>query len=114
MGKSGYTSVTIHEKKYKKIRSSFDKHIKKDIEKTFTGWVTDLMENSLDRTMKLKTMFPHLSVIKILTHGLVIEDSKNNIVVKVVMNGKNITCSDSSKQSENYILYATLHPHFWI
>ena len=114
MGISGYTSVTIHGEKYKKIRADFDKHIKDKIDRTFTGWVTDLMENSIDRAVKVKAMFPHLAVVKVLEHGLIIEDLKNDAVVKVVIKDKKLVCTDSSEKAQQYILYASLHPQFWI
>ena len=83
-----------------------------DTGKSLTNWATKLLENSLDRMEYLKTKFPSYSVIKVLDNGLVIDDSKNDTVVKVVMNGNIIKCSDTGKESGNYILYTTLHPEF--
>ena len=67
----------------------------------------------IDRTKKLTLLFPNLSIVKIMEHGLVIEDSKTGNVIKVFVKGKTIVCSDKSKLSDEYILYATLHPQFW-
>lgn len=114
MGLSGHTSVSMNQKRYDKMHPKFVRHIQEDKKPTFTQWITDLAENGIERVILLKSMYPHLSIVKILTHGLVIEDSKNNTVAKVVMSGKTITCSVSGKNSENYIIYATLHPSFRI
>jgi len=114
MGITGYTSLSLREKDYKRIRKEFDKTVVDDLDhNSFTQWATNILENAVNRTGKLKLKFPHLSVIKVFTNGLVIEDSKNNAVVKVTMSGKDIICSDSGKNFESYLLYASLHPMFW-
>jgi len=114
MGLSGYTSLSINEKRYDKIRREFDRTIVNDLDSgSFTQWATEILETAVTRVGKLKSIFPNLSVVKISGNGLVIEDFKNNTVVKVTMSGKDITCSDTGKNFESYILYASLHPMFW-
>jgi len=112
MGISGHTSVSMNQKRYDKMHPKFIKHIQVDKSPSYTAWITDLAENAINRVIELKSLFPNLSVVKILSHGLVIEDSKNDNVIKVIMKGKKITCSDSSSSYEDYVLYATLHPQF--
>ncbi len=82
-----------------------------DTELTYTQWHCDVVESAFDRLKFLKTSFPNLSMIKIIPHGIVIDDSKTGDVVKVTVNGKNIVCSEE-KNSEKYIQYALMHPEF--
>ena len=112
MGISGHTSVSMNQQRFNKMHPKFSKHIQVDNSPSYTAWITDLAENGISRVIELKSLFPNLSVIKILNHGLVIEDLKNDNVVKVIMKGKKITCSDSGSNFEDYVLYATLHPSF--
>lgn len=113
MGKSGHTSVSMNQKRFDKMYPKFAKHIQEDNKPSYTEWITTLAENSLDRIIKLKLLFPNLSVVKVLEHGLVIEDSKYDGVAKVVIKGNKITCSiRDDNSSQNYILYASMHPHF--
>ena len=96
----------------KAIKKRYEKIIKPETGHSLTKWATKILEDSITREEYLKSKFPHYSVIKVLDNGLVIDDSKNDTVVKVVMNENNIKCSDTGKESNSYILYATLHPGF--
>jgi len=114
MGLSGFSSLSIEENRLKIIKKRFDKIIKPDTGGSLTQWATNLIEINLDRSEYLKKRFPNYSVIKILENGLVIDDSKNDTIVKVTMNGNKIKCSGNNTNSESYILYATLNPEFKI
>ena len=110
MGKSGYTSLSIEEKRYDKLRRNFETTIDTDL--TFTKWTMGVLEGNIARMDFLNKTYPDYSVIKPLEHGIVINDSKTDRIVKVTMIKGKITCSDNSKNSENYIRYALLHPQF--
>ncbi len=112
MGLSGFSSLSIEENRLKSIKKRFEKIIKPDTGGSLTQWATKILENNLDRAEYLKKRFPNYSVIKIIENGMVIDDSKKDTVVKITMIDNKIKCSDSSKESESYILYATLHPEF--
>jgi hypothetical protein len=112
MGLSGFSSLSIEENRLKNIKKRYEKTIKPETGDSLTKWATKILEDSITREEYLKSRFPNYSVIKVLDNGLVIDDSKNDTVVKVVINGNNIKCSDSGKESDSYILYATLHPGF--
>ena len=112
LGLSGFSSLSIEENRLKNIKKRYEKIVKPDTGDSLTKWATRILENSIDREEYLKNRFPSYSVIKIIENGLVIDDSKNDTVVKVVMTGNKIKCSDTSKESELYILYTTLHPGF--
>lgn len=114
MGISGFTSLSIDQIKYKKIRSTFDRIVKSDTEKSFTQWATKVIESNLAKSIYLKKTFPDLSVIKAIDNGLVIEDLKNNIIAKVTINDNKMICSHKGKEAESYMLYTTLHPEFHI
>ena len=112
MGISGYTSLSIAQDKYKKIRKDFDKIIRPDTDDTFTAWATSILESNITRMGYLKEIFPNLSVIKVIENGLVIDDLKNDTIVKVTMVNNKIKCSHTGKDADTYILYATMHPEF--
>ena len=107
MGKSGYTSLSIQDERYARMRRTFNTVVK--TESTYTKWHCDVVESALGRLKFLKSTFPNLSMIKIIPHGIVIDDSETGDVVKVTVNGKNIVCSEE-KNSEKYIQYALMHP----
>ena len=109
MGRSGYTSLSLEEKLYAKIRKKFDRHY--DGDEKFTPYVSGLIEASLDRLAYLNYNFPTLSVVKVLDNGLLIEDSRRkDDIIKVTIQGKKIVCSDD--KDPRYTIYATLHPEF--
>ena len=114
MGLSGYTSLSINQNRYKKIRNRFDKIVAGGTDVTFTMWATNIIESGVDRIDYLKKKFPDLSVIKVINNGLIIEDLKNDIVTKVVMADDIISCSHKGKEADSYILFVTLHPEFHI
>ena len=110
MGRSGYTSLSLQQDEYARIRKKFDRYY--DGDEKFTPYVTGLIEASLDRLKFLEDDFPTLSVVKVLDNGLLIEDARRkNDVIKVTIQGKKIVCSDD-KDPQRYITYATLHPEF--
>ena len=109
MGKSGYTSLSIDEKRYAKMRRAFDTTV--DTESTYTVWHCDVVESAIDRIKFLKNAFPDLSLVTVISNGIVIDDSKIDDVIKVYTQGKKIMCSDS-KNPQKYIQFALLHPEF--
>ncbi len=110
MGRSGYTSLSLEEKQYTRIRKKFDRHY--DGDQKFTPYVTGLIEDALDRLAYLNDNFPTITVVKVIENGLLIEDSRRkDDVIKVALQGKKIVCSDD-KDPQRYITYATLHPEF--
>ena len=111
MGKSGYTSLSIEEKRYARMRRDFDNIV--ETEKTYTQWHCDVTEAALDRLKFLGQKYPDLSLVKIIPNGIVIDDSKNDDVVKVIMKDKKIVCSEK-KDPERYIQFALLHPEFTV
>lgn len=112
MGISRYTSLSIHEDRFKKIKKGYEKVITPETDDTLTAWATKALESNLSRMDYLKKTFPNLSIIKVTENGLVIEDSKKDIVAKIIINDDKITCSHKGKETESYILYVTLHPQF--
>ena len=61
MGRSGYTSLSIEEKKYAKLRRAFDSTV--DTEKTFTVWAMD----ALDREKAVNNNYPGIRFVGIKT-----------------------------------------------
>ena len=114
MGLSGYTSMSIKDTRYKKIRKDYDKIIGPDTKDTFTTWGTRALELNLARIDYLKKTFPDLAIIKVTENGVVIEDSKNDTVAKITLKNGKPVCSHKGKEAESYLLYATLHPNFHI
>ena len=111
MGKSGYTSLSIDEKRYTRMRKNFDVAVQPETDSTYTSWHCDVVESAIDRVKFLHASFPNLSLVKVVSNGIVIDDSKTDDVIKVSVHGKKIVCSDS-KNPEKYIQFALLHPEF--
>jgi len=107
MGRSGYTSLSIEEKVYAKMRRLWDNNLLNETDLSFTQWHTKVVMNSIDKAKFLKDKFPHLKVIKVIDKGLIIEDSKKNEFVKVILKGTKL---DSNKEGDEYLLFAALHP----
>ena len=112
MGISGYTSLSIHQERFKKIRKGYEKVIKPETNDTLTSWATRILELNLSRMDYLKKTFPNLSIIKATKNELIVEDSEKDIVTKIIMSEGKITCSHKGNESDSYILYVTLHPQF--
>lgn len=109
---SGYTSLSIHQKRFKNIKKGYKTTIEPYTKDTLTGWATQCLELNLIRIEYLKQIFPNLSVIKSSKNELTIEDSQNDIVVKITMKNKKLSSSHKGKEAESYIMYASLHPQF--
>ena len=107
MGRSGYTSLSIEEKIYDKIRRRWDSYVFNKTDLTFTQWHTMIVLNNIDKIKFLKNNFPHLKFVKVIENGLVIEDTKKKKFVQVILNGKKL---HSNIIGDEYLLFAALHP----
>tara|TARA_Y100001936_G_C15452163_1_gene349639 strand:- start:169 stop:513 length:345 start_codon:yes stop_codon:yes gene_type:complete len=112
MGRSGYTSLSIQQDEYSRIRKKWDRYVDPTTDLKFTPWAQSTIEGGIERIKFLESAFPNISVVKIIEKGIVLDDKKKNDVVKVWVQGKKIVCSDKSKDAESYILYAVMHPEF--
>ena len=106
MGKSGYTSLSIEEKRYAKLRRNFDTIVNTD--KTFTLWATDILDAAVNREDKINDMFPGLKYVGRTSKGVVIQDHQDIIEITI---GKNFTCS-VDKNICKHILFTVMHPAF--
>ena len=109
MGRSGYTSLSIEEKAYARLRRNFDVTIL--TEKTFTQWALDVMESAVYREEKINKLYPSLRYVGNKTGGCIIEDSKSKKIIEVSV-GKNLLSCSQHKGICNHILFAVLHPSF--
>ena len=107
MGRSGYTSLSIEEKAYARLRRNFDTTI--DTEKSFTVWALDVLESAVYREEKLNQRYPSLRYVGNKTGGCIIEDHGKIIEVSV---GKNLLSCSQDKGICKHVLFAVLHPSF--
>lgn len=107
MGRSGYTSLSIEEKAYAKLRRNFN--LKVNTDKTFTMWALDSMESAIEREDKLGKSFPGLKYIGNKTGGIIIEEHGKLIEINV---GKTILTCSQDKGLCKHILFSVLHPRF--
>ena len=107
MGTSGYTSLSIEQNRYNKLRKDWDANI--DSEYTFTVWAMDTMENAIKREMKLKKKFPGFKFVGTKTNGAVVED--NGEIIIVDSEKDSLKCS-KDKGLCKHIMFATMHPSF--
>lgn len=111
MGRSGYTSLSIEQTQYARTRRKWETIIAPNSDLTYTQWHSEVLENSLDRIVLLKKMFPNFSLLKLIDRGIIIDDKKTDDVIKVYLKNGKFVCSDK-KNPEDYILYTALHPEF--
>ena len=106
MGKSGYTSLSLEEKRYAKLRRNFDTTISTD--QTFTTWATDVLEAAINREARIEQLFPGLKFIGHSSKGVIIQDHSDIVQITT---GKVFTC-DKDKGICKHILFTALHPSF--
>ncbi len=104
MGRSGYTSLSISQKEYSKLRRAFDSTI--DTDQTFTVWAMSVLESAIIRERKLKSLFPGLKFVGKTSNGVIIQDKKEIIEVK-----NNLTCKVDNGLCD-HILFCCIHPEF--
>jgi hypothetical protein len=107
VGRSGYTSLSIEEKAYARLRRSFDTTI--DTEKSFTVWALNVMESAIEKERKLNKFYPTLRYVGNKTGGCIIEDHGKIIEISV---GKNLLACSQDKGICKHVLFAVLHPFF--
>lgn len=108
VGKSGYTSLSLEEKRYAKLRRNFEINVNTD--NTFTVWATAVMEAAVNREGYLHKTFPGIRFVGNKTGGCILEEKGKIIEVTVTKN--QISCDQ--KDADKYILFALLHPNFEI
>jgi hypothetical protein len=109
MGSSGYTSLSLEEKKYAKIRKEWDRVIKDSSDETFTTWATTVLEQSIERTSLLNVMFPNLTWVGKTDTGCVIKDK--SVIVEVKWNKTKLVCN-IDKDLCNHCIFAALNTKF--
>lgn len=109
MGRSGYTSLSIEEKAYAKLRRKFDDTV--DTDNTFTVWAMETLQTALNRELYVNKNYPGLRYIGNKTGGCILEEKGHIIEVSV---GKNLLTCSQDKGICKHILFAVLHPDFEI
>jgi hypothetical protein len=109
MGKSGYTSLSLDEKRYAKLRKNWEQVIGKEKGETFTVWATNILEQSIQRTSLVESLYPNYSWVGKTENGCVIKDK--NIIVEVKWSKNKLVCSVDSGVC-NHCIYAALNSKF--
>ena len=109
MGKSGYTSLSLEEKRYAQLREKWNKIISNDTDDTFTMWATKILESAIDRTELLKSMYPKYIWIGKTESSIIIKDDEQIVEIKKME--KTLTCS-IHKELCDHCIYAALHAKF--
>ena len=109
MGKSGYTSLSLDEKQYAKIRKRYDQVIAKNTTATFTKNVTELIEKGIERTALIENKFSTFTWVGSTDSGCVIKDK--NTIVEVKWSKNDLVCSIDGTGCKHCI-YAALNPKF--
>jgi hypothetical protein len=107
MARSGYTSLSIEEKQYAKIRRNFEVTVKTN--KTFTMWAMDALITAINREKIVNEDYPGIRFIGNKTGGVILEDKSQIIEISV---GKNLLTCSQDKGICKHILFAVLHPSF--
>jgi len=109
MGKSGYTSLSLDQKRYAKLRKDWDNSVGRYVEDTFTAWATTVLEQSIERTSLLSSMFPTYTWVGKTDSGCVIKD--RNVIVEVKWSKSKLVCS-VDKDLCNHCIFAALNSRF--
>ena len=109
MGKSGYTSLSLDENRYAKLRKDWDKVIGKTSEDTFTAWATTILEQSIERTSLINSIYPGYTWVGKTDTGCVIKDK--NVIVEVKWSKNKLVCS-IHEEICNHCIFAALNAKF--
>jgi len=118
MGKSGYTSLSIDEKKYATLRKNWDQlvgngdhstHFKDNVNDTFTTWAMRVLESAVKRELLVNSMFPNFKFIGQTENGCIIQDKKE--IVQINKTKNTITCSVHTEICDHCI-FAALNSKF--
>lgn len=104
---SKYANLSIEAKRSDKMKRTFD--TTKFTKRTYSTWAVETLENAMAKSLYLQKAFPHFKVIDNYDNRFIIEDSKNNKIVKVEWKDNKAICND---KDENYVIFALLHPDF--
>lgn len=108
MGKSGYTSLSLDEKRYAKLRKNWDNHVTFD--GTFTVWATNVLERSIERERELNSRYRNLKFVGVTSDGgCIIED--NSKIIRITFSNGTLHC-DADKGMCKHVLFAAMHPEF--
>jgi hypothetical protein len=108
MGKSGYTSLSLDEKRYAKLRKDWESHV--TTEDTFTVWATTVLEKAIEREKELSSRYSGLHFVGSTQDGGCIIQEKGE-VIRITYAKNTLTC-DHDKGMCKHILYAAMHPQF--
>ncbi len=109
MGKSGYTSLSLDEKQYAKLRKRYDQVIAKNTTSTFTKNVTELIEKGIERIALIESKFPNFTWVGATETGCVIKDK--NTIIEVKWSKNELVCSIDGAGCK-HCMYAALNPRF--
>ena len=108
MGLSGYTSLSLDQKRYTRLRKNWDSHINTD--QTFTVWATNILERAIERERELNQKYADLHWVGSTQDGGCIIQEKGEVIR--ITYGKNTLTCDHDKGMCKHILFAVLHPEF--
>ena len=109
MGKSGYTSLSIEEKQYARLRKDWNKIIEPTTDDTFTVWAMKVLEAAITRTELIDSMFPNFKFIGTTETGCIIQDKKQIVQIDKAKN--TLVCS-VHKELCDHCIYAALNSKF--
>jgi len=109
MGKSGYTSLSLDQNRYAVLRKNWDKVVEKGTEDTFTAWATTILEQSIQRTSLIHSMYPNYTWVGKTDTGCVIKDK--NVIVEIKWFKTKLVCSVHEDLC-SHCIFAALNAQF--
>lgn len=109
MGKSGYTSLSLDEVRYKSLRKNWNQIVSTKTDDTFTAWSTTVLEQSIERIKLINEIYPNFTWIGKTDNGCVIKDK--NTIVEIKWSKNRLVCSIDSEGCK-HCEYAALNPQF--
>ena len=108
MGVSGYTSLSLDQNRYARLRKNWDNHVFTD--DSFTVWATNVLERSIERERELNNRYKGLLFVGTTNDGGCIIEDKGKII-RITYTKNTLTC-DHDKGMCRHILFAAMHPKF--
>ncbi len=103
-----YANLSIEAKRADKLKRSFD--VSKITDRSYAAWCINTLESAMERILYINKAFPNLKVLENSSNRFILEDIKANKIVKIEWKENKAVCNE--KDSDNYILFALLHPDF--
>jgi hypothetical protein len=102
-GKRGWRRIPIREEVYLKLQAI---HNNMDIDKSMSGWISDLLALYVMKHEFLNIFAPHLSYIATHNNELYLKDNKIDKIVELYIRDNKVYCKYCERDNCMHVMYA--------